>query len=122
MPMPALSFGDSLANFIPPLGDWVLSLSADEAVSESLEAELYEWRIAEPEPARYVVPIRRQDPDGEWHTHPGEPRLIHRKCMTVYTGCRLVTPKDVRLATLQGAILQFSFPPPSENFSHRKRR
>lgn len=83
--------------------EWLLTLAPDESVSELLEAELYEWRIAEQGAAVYALTIREQQPDGEWRTLPREPRLIHRSLLE---GGAATQPLEL----LEGPILRFSFP------------
>ncbi len=86
--------------------DWLLTLSSDESISELLEAELYEWRLAAPPFGLYSLEIREQDTGGEWHVLAPEPRLLHRSCFA--DPQHLHTGNHRKL--LQGSILRFSFP------------
>jgi glycosyltransferase involved in cell wall biosynthesis len=50
--------------------DWILSLDADEALSEALEAELWQWKKREPDCDAYTMP-RLAQYLGRWIHHSG---------------------------------------------------
>ncbi len=63
--------------------DWILSLDADESLSEALEAEIWQWKKREPERDAYTMP-RMAQYLGRWIHHSGwypdrKVRLYHRK-------------------------------------------
>ena len=58
--------------------DWVLCLLATESLSEALEASLFEWKRAEPQPAEsFSIPLREQH-EKSWRILDAETRLVHR--------------------------------------------
>ena len=58
--------------------DWVLCLLPSEALSESLEATLLEWKQEDPgEAAAYALALRTETVNG-WAHRPPEVRLVHR--------------------------------------------
>jgi len=59
--------------------DWVLCLRPEESLTESLEASLFEWRLAAhtDEETAYNIAIREQQGTG-WRLLPAETRLVNR--------------------------------------------
>ena len=58
--------------------DWILCLLPTEALSEALEASLFEWKLGEP-PAGYAFSIGvREQAGSEWLSHPPTTRLLNR--------------------------------------------
>lgn len=59
--------------------DWVLCLLPSEALAESLEASMFEWKDGEPGEAKgYALDIREEMETG-WRALAPETRLINRK-------------------------------------------
>lgn len=59
--------------------DWILFLLPTEALSEGLEASLFEWKLAEHAPScAFSVAVREQAAD-EWLSHPPTTRLLNRQ-------------------------------------------
>lgn len=59
--------------------DWVLYLLPSEALSESLEATLLEWKQEDPgDTAAYALALRQETVNGWQHCAP-EVRLVHRR-------------------------------------------
>ncbi|HUR36823.1 MAG TPA: hypothetical protein VM009_03335 [Terriglobales bacterium] len=60
--------------------DWVLCLLSTEALSEALEATLFEWKRADQLPsASFSLPLREQGPEkNSWDDLIAETRLVNR--------------------------------------------
>lgn len=88
--------------------DWILCLSAKEAVSDSLEAALLEWKDKDPgaEASSFAVPIREENETG-WHNLEPEVRLVNRKLMN-WVG--EMPPNQMCETTLSGELLRFQQP------------
>jgi len=87
---------------------WVLCISPNEALSEGLEAALFEWKEHDPEPQVpcFQVPIREQNQTG-WHLQPPEVRLVNRRLVN-WVG---EMPSNQRCEnTLAGELLRFRDP------------
>ena len=87
--------------------DWLLFLSAREALSELLEAELYEWRLSDPNAPAFAMPVREQLAEDTWQVRAPEARLLHRECFVEQPG---QADAGFLALPLQGAILRFHFP------------
>ena len=87
--------------------DWVLCLLPSEALSESLEASLLEWKQEDPgEAVAYALALRAETVNG-WTHSPPEVRLVHRSKLG-WTG---VLPPPVGDAlSLCGDLLRFRDP------------
>jgi hypothetical protein len=85
--------------------DWILWLRPDEAIAESLEASLFEWRLAAhgDDEAALNIAIREQEGEG-WRVLPAETRLVHRD-RAVSKGEMPSLSPDAE--TLEGHILRF---------------
>src|SRR5437868_8507805 len=58
--------------------DWLLALLPSEALSEALEASLFEWKLAGHDAvAAFSVALREQAVD-QWLCHPPTTRLVNR--------------------------------------------
>ncbi len=99
--------------------DWIFCLLANEAVSEGLEASLFEWKDRVEEPLdhaekdakapfndTYSVNIREENEDG-WNHLPAETRLINRKQIN---WSEAIPPNNSDSVLLNGHLLRFSKP------------
>jgi glycosyltransferase involved in cell wall biosynthesis len=86
--------------------DWVLCLLPNEAIGESLEASLLDWKQTEHEEAAFCFSIREEDANG-WRDLPPEPRLANRTRVN-WTGKLPAANCDA--APMPGEILRFSTP------------
>jgi glycosyltransferase involved in cell wall biosynthesis len=88
--------------------EWILCLRTNEALSDDLEAALFEWKQQEHEDGQpcYSVPIRENDGSG-WAKRPAEVRLINRKRMN-WVGD--MPPDQPCGAMLSGELLIFHEP------------
>ena len=87
--------------------DWVLCLLPSEALSESLEASLLEWKEEDPgEATAYAFALRTETVNGWRHCGP-EVRLVDRRDMS-WSGALPPHPEDA--LTLCGDLLRFSDP------------
>jgi glycosyltransferase involved in cell wall biosynthesis len=89
--------------------DWILCLRPDEALSDDLEAALFDWKKEEPaeETADYRISIREQNANGEWQSLPPETRLVNRKLVN-WIG--EMPPEGSGEMKLSGDLLRFSQP------------
>jgi glycosyltransferase involved in cell wall biosynthesis len=87
--------------------DWILCLRANESLSDTLEAALFEWKEEDPQSAIcYNVPIREENGQG-WRECPPEVRLINRKVVN-WIGEMPPTQEDCAL--MRGELLCFHNP------------
>ena len=89
--------------------DWILCLLPNEAVGESLEASLLEWKEQNHESDRgvgYCIAVREEDGNG-WRDLPPEMRLANRKRIN-WTD--QLPPKNSPCQELAGELLRFSKP------------
>ena len=87
--------------------DWVLCLLPSEALSESLEATLLEWKREDPGDAvAYLMALRQETGNGWQHLAP-EVRLVDRRKI-VWSGA-LPSPREDALS-LCGDLLRFRDP------------
>lgn len=84
--------------------DWVLCLQPSEALSEALEASLFEWKERAPGAAAgFSVQVREESKQG-WKLCPPEMRLVDR----TRVGCAGALPPNVSGTTLlAGDLLRF---------------
>jgi glycosyltransferase involved in cell wall biosynthesis len=88
--------------------DWVLCVGPNEAVSEGLEAALFEWKEKDPdeETACFMVAVREENDTG-WQLRDPEVRLINRKLVN-WIG--EMPPNHMCETTLAGELLRFHLP------------
>lgn len=87
--------------------DWIFCLLPTEALSEGLEASLFEWKLAEHAPAgAFSVTVREQAGD-QWLAHPPSTRLLSRRARS-WTGPLPADDPQARL--LAGDLLRFREP------------
>jgi glycosyltransferase involved in cell wall biosynthesis len=88
--------------------EWILCLRPNEALSDSLEGALLEWKEQDPGSAVvcYKVLIREESSQG-WRDCPPEARLVNRK-MVNWIGDMPPTQEDC--ATIRGELLCFHHP------------
>ncbi|MGH9651004.1 MAG: hypothetical protein ACRD3I_11100 [Terriglobales bacterium] len=87
--------------------DWVLCLLPSEALSESLEATLLEWRLEDPGDATaYLLALREETVNGWSHLAP-EVRLVHRRRVR-WSGA--LPPSTAGALSLCGDLLRFRNP------------
>jgi glycosyltransferase involved in cell wall biosynthesis len=84
--------------------DWVLCLCPEESLTESLEASLFEWRLAThtDEEAAFNIALREQQGTG-WRLLPAETRLVNRHKVR-WSG--EMPAADASAPLLQGHILR----------------
>jgi glycosyltransferase involved in cell wall biosynthesis len=93
--------------------DWVLSIDADEALSEGLEAEIWQLKKTGPDCDAYTMP-RLAQYLGKWIFHSGwypdrKIRLFHRaKAKWVGDFVHESVSVDGRIGHLQGNLLHFT--------------
>ena len=87
--------------------DWVFCILPNEALSETLEAALLEWKEKDPEEhvSCLRVQIREEVATG-WQVRDPEVRLANRRVVNWFGE----TPPDQRCATLAGELLRFCEP------------
>ncbi|HEV2021718.1 MAG TPA: hypothetical protein VGQ94_04255 [Terriglobales bacterium] len=86
--------------------DWVLCLLPGEALSESLEASLLEWKQEDPDAAAYALALRQETVNGWQHCGP-EVRLVNRRKMS-WSGA--LPPHTADAISLCGDLLRFRDP------------
>ena len=87
--------------------DWILCVLPSEALSESLEASILEWKQEGPgEAAAYALALRTETVDG-WTHSPPEVRLVHRRKLR-WTGA--LPPNTGDALSLCGDLLRFRDP------------
>lgn len=90
---------------------WLLCLEPCESVSESLAASLYEWKLTQPQPTAFSIPVREETASG-WAARRPEPRLIPalwphwKERLPASDTMGVVLPTHV----LEGGLLRFVFP------------
>lgn len=95
------------ANLSHPQHDWILCLLPTEALSEALEASLFEWKLEEHSPASaFSLTVREQAGD-QWLSHPPTTRLVNRQ-VRPWTGS--LPADDPRAQLLIGDLLRFREP------------
>jgi len=102
---PASSAADSGAG--RAAHDWVLCLLPSEALSESLEATLLEWKQEDPgDAAAYALALRQETGNGWQHCAP-QVRLVHRHKVG-WSGA--LPPQREDALPLCGDVLRFRDP------------
>ncbi len=103
--IPGVTFGAYVAD---ASHDWILCLHPNEALSDELEASLFDWKNQEPKEdvAGYQVSIREQNGTG-WQSCPPETRLINRKIVNWIGEMPPDEPSDDKLS---GDVLRFHQP------------
>ncbi|MGB7553365.1 MAG: hypothetical protein WBM04_03280 [Candidatus Korobacteraceae bacterium] len=103
--IPGVTFGAYAAD---ASHDWVLCLLPNEALSDDLEAALFDWKSQEPQEmvAGYRVSIREQNGIG-WQTCPPETRLVNRKLVNWIGEMPPDVPSENKLS---GDVLRFHQP------------
>ena len=87
--------------------DWVLCLLPSEALSESLEASLLEWKQEDPgDAAAYAFALRQETVNGWQHRGP-QVRLVNRRKMS-WSGA--LPPHSAGAISLCGDLLRFRDP------------
>ena len=105
----AKNYGNSCATY-----DWVLSIDADEVLSEALIATLQQWS---PQPQSVYVLDRITNYCGRWISYSGwypdwKPRLFDRRAVAWagdYVHETLQIPPDYTIARLEGQLLHYSY-------------
>lgn len=87
--------------------DWILCLLSTEALSEGLEASLFEWKLAEHDPARRFSMSVREQAGSDWLSHPPTTRLVNRSA-GLWTGS--LPADDPHSQLLAGDLLRFQQP------------
>ncbi len=87
--------------------DWLLCLRPNEALSEALEASLFEWREQDSgDAAAFSIPVRAETDSG-WKKCVPETRLVNRNRVN-WTAT--LPPFDPAVRVLAGDLLQFRSP------------
>lgn len=106
--------------------DWILSLDADEALSEALEAEIWQLKKTQPDCDAYTVP-RMAQYLGRWILHSGwypdrKVRLYHRrKARWVGKYVHESVQANGRVGQLQSNLLHFTCNSLSEHLKTMER-
>jgi glycosyltransferase involved in cell wall biosynthesis len=100
--LPGTRAGLSLARH-----DWILCLLPTEALSEALEASLFEWKLNEHAAGcAFSMAVREQAGD-QWLLHPPTTRLVNRRARP-WSGS--LPPNDHQAQVLAGELLRFQQP------------
>ena len=87
--------------------DWILCLLPNEALSEGLEASLFEWKLTEHAAScAFSVALREQAGD-EWLSHPPTTRLLNRQA---HRWAGPLPSDDLQAQLLAGDLLRFRQP------------
>lgn len=87
--------------------EWILCLLPTEALSEGLEASLFEWKLQEHEAGcAFAVRVREQAGNA-WVSHPPSTRLLNRRARP-WSGP--LPENDARARVLEGDLLRFREP------------
>ena len=87
--------------------DWIVCLLPAEALSEGLEASLFEWKLADHDgDCRFSMNVREQV-GSDWLSHPPTTRLVNRRTRP-WTGP--LPHDDPRAQLLVGDLLRFQQP------------
>lgn len=87
--------------------DWILCLLPTEALSEGLEASLFEWKLAEHEGDSAFCMSLREQAGGDWLTHSPTTRLVNRRARP-WSGP--LPEDDAQARMLDGDLLRFREP------------
>lgn len=100
--LPATAAGVSQASH-----DWILYLLPTEALSEGLEASLFEWKMAEHDAGSAFSMAVREQAGNDWLSHPATTRLLNRRTRS-WAGP--LPADDPRAQLLAGDLLRFRQP------------
>jgi hypothetical protein len=87
--------------------DWILCLLPREALSEALEASLFQWKQADHEEERGFAIALREETAGQWRHLKPETRLVNRNKVNWTAE---LPPEDPKAERLEGDLLRFSTP------------
>jgi glycosyltransferase involved in cell wall biosynthesis len=87
--------------------EWILSVLPTEALTEGLEAALYEWKLGNPRPEDAFAVDIREERDGEWSPVGVSTRLVSR---IASDWRRELPPARNPAALLDGILLRFLNP------------
>jgi glycosyltransferase involved in cell wall biosynthesis len=90
-----------------PRHDWILCLLPTEALSEALEASLFEWKLKEYDSACTFSASVREQAGGNWVPYPPTTRLVNRRVQP-WTGP--LPTHDPKGQLLAGDLLRFREP------------
>lgn len=90
-----------------PRHDWILCLLPTEALSEALEASLFEWKLAEHADSCAFSMVVSEQAGDQWLSHPPTTRLLNRRARP-WTGSLPVD--DPKAQLLAGDLLRFREP------------
>lgn len=87
--------------------DWILCLLPTEALSEGLEASLFEWKLAEHAAScAFSMAVREQAGD-QWLSHRPTTRLVNRRARLWFGS---LPSNDSQAQVLAGDLLRFQQP------------
>ena len=95
------------ASIIQARHDWILCLLPTEALSEALEATLFEWKLGEPAAGSAFSVAVREQAGSEWLSHPPATRLLNRRARSWAGG---LPADDPQAQLLPGDLLRFRQP------------
>jgi hypothetical protein len=87
--------------------DWIFCLLPAEALSEALEASLFEWKLARHAADQAFSAAIREQAGGNWLSYPPATRLMNRQAST-WDGP--LPPHDPQAQLLAGDLLRFQEP------------
>ena len=87
--------------------DWILCLLPSEALSEGLEASLFEWKLAEHASSCVFSMAVREQAGEQWLSHPPTTRLLNRRARR-WKGP--LPSDDPQAQLLAGDLLRFRQP------------
>ena len=87
--------------------DWILCLLPTEALSEGLEASLFEWKLEEYDEGCAFAMTVREEAGTNWIAHPATTRLLNRLARR-WSGP--LPPDDAGARILAGDLLRFREP------------
>jgi len=87
--------------------DWILCLLPTEALSEALEASLFEWKLQGHETSLGFSMNVREQAGSDWLSHPPTTRLLNRAGRN-WAG--VLPPEDSQAQLLEGDLLRFREP------------
>lgn len=94
-------------HLVDAANDWIFCARPDEALSEALEAALFDWKEKDPgEALAFSVRIREETSSG-WKTCPPETRLLNRNRINWTTP---LPPYEPSAPVLAGDLLRFRNP------------
>lgn len=87
--------------------DWILCLLPMEALSEGLEASLFEWKLQAHDAGCAFAMMVREQAGNDWISYPATTRLFHRRGRP-WGGP--LPPNDAHARILEGDLLRFREP------------